>query len=162
MAVEIERKFLLANDDWRAQISQSRNMKQGYLVDVVTENAKASVRIRLEEESANINIKSADIGITRQEFEYTIPLDEAEEMLRKLCHQPIIEKTRHIVEHGGYTWEIDEFSGDNAGLIVAEIELSSVDEAFPSADWLGEEVSDDARYYNVNLTEHPYKHWDLD
>ena len=159
MAIEIERKFLLANDRWRQQVSATHTIRQGYLVDALKENATASVRVRIEDDRADINIKRAVIGVQREEYEYPIPLHEAEEMLRRLCHQPCIEKQRHIVVYQGYKWEIDEFFGDNAGLIVAEIELKSENEAFSRLDWLGEEVSDDPRYYNVNLIAHPYTRW---
>ena len=159
MAIEIERKFLLANDHWRQQVSATHTIRQGYLVDALKENATASVRVRIEGERANINIKRAVIGVEREEYEYPVPLDEAAEMIERLCHRPCIEKQRHIVEYQGHKWEIDEFFGDNAGLIVAEIELASADEVFSRPDWLGEEVSDDPRYYNVNLVARPYRSW---
>ncbi len=159
MAIEIERKFLLANDHWRQQVSATHSIRQGYLVDALKENATASVRVRIEDERADINIKRAVIGVQREEYEYPIPLSEAEEMLERLCHLPCIEKQRHIVVYQGHKWEIDEFFGDNAGLIVAEIELKSENEPFSRPEWLGEEVSDDPRYYNVNLIAHPYTRW---
>jgi len=133
------------------------NMKiiQAYLAT----NESSSTRIRIQNDKANINIKSATLGITRSEFEYAIPVVDAQSMIDDLCIKPVIEKTRYIVKYMHHTWEIDVFSGDNQGLIVAEIELSSPDEAFEKPSWLGEEVSNDARYYNVCLVKTPYKTW---
>jgi len=119
----------------------------------------SSTRIRIQDDKANINIKSATLGITRTEFEYAIPVDDAQLMIDDLCIKPVIEKTRYIVKHMQHIWEIDVFSGDNEGLIVAEIELSSTDETFEKPSWIGEEVSNDARYYNVCLVKKPYKTW---
>ncbi len=155
MASEIERKFLLRDDRWRADADAGMVMRQGYLVGA----KQASVRVRISGERADLNIKGMTLGIERQEFEYAIPLAEAEELLDTLCERPLIEKTRYHVRHGEHTWEIDVFSGDNAGLVVAEIELCSVDEDFERPDWLGEDVSHDARYYNVCLVTHPFKDW---
>jgi len=155
MPIEIERKFLLANEDWRQDVLRSNRIRQGYLGKI----DKASVRIRVEGAKANINVKSATLGMRRMEYEYAIPLDEAEEMLQQLCEQPQIDKTRYIVELAGHTWEIDEFYGDNEGLLVAEIELGSEAEAFEKPEWAGEEVTEDPRYYNVNLIHHPYNLW---
>ena len=156
MAKEIEKKFLLKNAQWRESIQQSRQFIQGYLIG----SNKASVRVRLEGERAFINIKSATLDVTRDEYEYEIPPVDAKEMLENLCEKPLIEKIRHNVMHDGKRWEIDEFQQENAGLIVAEIELSSVDEKFSMPDWVGQEVSDDARYYNVCLVKQPYSSWD--
>ena len=155
MAVEIERKFLLKNNDWREQIESSNLIRQGYLAPLDT----SSVRVRIEGDKANINIKSATIGISRLEYEYEIPLKDAEQMLESLCPSPQIHKTRHIVMIGEHKWEIDEFYDDNEGLVVAEIELNDENESFDKPHWLGMEVSDDARYYNVNLIKHPYIGW---
>ncbi|MCF6211385.1 MAG: CYTH domain-containing protein [Gammaproteobacteria bacterium] len=155
MATEIERKFLLLNDSWRRDADAGISMRQGYLVGA----KRASVRVRVSGERAHLNIKSATLGVERQEYEYGIPLADAEELLDTLCERPLIEKTRYHVRHGKHTWEIDVFSGDNAGLVVAEIELDSADENFARPDWLGEEVSHDKRYYNVCLVTHPYKDW---
>ena len=154
MPSEIERKFLLASEDWRHSIRRSIPIRQGYLAE-----GNASVRVRVSGDEANLNIKSMTLGVSRLEYEYTIPLDEAHEMLDRLCRRPLIEKTRHLVESAGRTWEIDEFDGDNAGLVVAELELGSEDEAYERPDWLGVEVSDDPRYYNVRLVQHPYRDW---
>lgn len=155
MPVEIERKFLLANDDWRDEVLRSSRIRQGYLGQL----DKASVRIRVAGDRANINVKSATLGMRRMEYEYEIPLSEAEEMLDQLCEQPQVDKTRFIVERGSHVWEIDEFYADNAGLTVAEVELNSETEAFEKPVWLGEEVTEDPRYYNVNLIKHPFKNW---
>ena len=155
MGIEIERKFLLKNDNWRQQVIESRRISQGYL----TQNSgSSSVRVRLDGDQANINIKSRELAITRQEYEYSIPVDDAHTMLETLCDEAL-EKTRYIVEYQGHTWEIDEFFGKNAGLVVAEVELQQEDAEFAKAEWLGEEVSEDARYYNVNLISHPYSRW---
>lgn len=155
MAIEIERKFLLKNDNWKKQVLSSTVFKQGYL----SGSKKASVRVRIEGEQANINIKSMTLSITRQEYEYAIPLNDAQTMLDSLCDKPLVEKVRHIAKYKGHTWEIDEFSGDNQGLIVAEIELKDENEAFEIPEWIGEEVSEQQKYYNVNLIKHPYKNW---
>ncbi|NOX92819.1 MAG: CYTH domain-containing protein [Gammaproteobacteria bacterium] len=160
MSIEIERKFLLINDDWRAQADNGVVMRQGYLNSVSFDNEqKSSVRVRIAGEQANLNIKGATLGITRQEYEYPIPLADAHELLDTLADGPLIEKTRYHVQHGAHTWEIDVFSGDNQGLVVAEIELASEDEVFARPSWLGEEVSADTRYYNVCLVKHPWKNW---
>ena len=155
MATEIERKFLVLNDDWRGIVESDMQIIQAYLAS----NEFSSTRIRIQGDKANINIKSATLGITRTEFEYAIPVDDAQLMIDDLCIKPVIEKTRYIVKHMQHRWEIDVFSGDNRGLIVAEIELSSPDETFEKPSWIGEEVSNDARYYNVCLVKTPYKTW---
>ncbi len=155
MAIEIEHKFLLANETWREQISHSVIYKQGYL----TSQATSSIRVRISDKQAWLNIKSATIGTQRSEYEYEIPLSDAHEILDSLCSKPVIEKTRHLVTHENHQWEIDEFTGENAGLIVAEIELKMADETFAKPDWLGEEVTQDVRYYNNNLAQIPYSQW---
>lgn len=155
MAIEIERKFLLKNNSWRQHITESNLIRQGYLAPLET----SSVRVRVEGDKANINVKSATVGITRLEFEYEIPMNDAIEMLDKLCPKPQVHKTRHLVKYGDHIWEIDEFYDENQGLLVAEIELKNVDEIFDRPDWLGEEVSNDTRYYNVNLVNKPYEKW---
>ncbi|EIM01418.1 CYTH domain protein [Rhodanobacter thiooxydans] len=161
MAIEIERKFLLANDDWRVAVERSESIAQGYLVGAQALRAglaHASVRVRLAGERAWLNVKAATAGIARAEFEYPIPVDEAKAMLATLC-DGVLEKTRHYVRVDGTVFEIDEFAGENAGLVVAEIELAAVDAAFPRPSWLGSEVSTQVRYYNVNLIAHPYRQW---
>ena len=155
MPTEIERKFLISNDSWRDSVSKQSYYRQGYLAN----SRKASVRIRVTNDTAHLNIKGMTLGVSRKEFEYEVPLAEALDMLDNLCAGPLIEKTRYFVEHGGHTWEIDVFEGDNAGLVVAEIELGAEDEAFELPPWVGEEVSHEERYYNVCLVTHPYKEW---
>ena len=155
MAKEIERKFLLASDAWRDEIDRSERMVQGYLND----QGPVSVRARVAGTQAWLNIKSRTLGISRDEFEYEIPLADAERMLDHLTTGPVIDKTRHFVRHGGLLWEIDEFHGENDGLIVAEVELEHVDQPFERPAWLGEEVSHEARYYNVSLVKKPYSQW---
>ena len=155
MAVEIERKYLVINDDWREGADQGTLFRQGYLLG----SEKSSVRVRIEGEQANLNIKSATLGIRRSEFEYPIPLADAEEMLNTLCEKTLIEKHRYHISYAGHLWEIDIFSGDNAGLVVAEVELEDENEAFSMPAWIGKEVSNDPRYYNVCLVKHPYKDW---
>jgi len=155
MPIEIERKFLLSNNEWRDEVKSAHRIRQGYMGEI----DKASVRIRVQGDKANINIKSATLAMRRMEYEYEIPLDEAVEMLDQLCKQPQVDKTRFIVEQGKHKWEIDEFYGNNEGLLIAEIELSDEAEVFEKPAWLGEEVTQDPRYYNVNLIKHPYKQW---
>ncbi len=155
MAIETERKFLLQNDDWRNAIRKSTIMRQGYL----NNEKDCSVRVRTTSDKAWLNIKSVTVGTQRHEFEYEIPLEDGNQILDTLSRKPLIEKTRHIVEIDGHVWEIDEFIADNAGLIVAEIELDDPDEPFEKPTWLGEEVTFDARYYNTKLSKSPYKTW---
>ncbi|MQM40182.1 Inorganic triphosphatase [wastewater metagenome] len=155
MAEEIERKFLVTGDTWRNAADAGQPMRQGYLGG----DAHASVRVRLAGVRAWLNIKGATLGVQRREYEYEIPAAEAREMLDHLCHRPLIEKTRYHVPVGGHTWEVDVFEGDNAGLVVAEVELASAEEAFTRPDWAGHEVSHLPRYYNVSLVRHPYRDW---
>ena len=155
MAIEIERKYLLLSDAWRAQVTRSQPMRQGYLTN---EPGSASVRVRVEGARATLNIKAAVAGAARAEYEYEIPRADGEAMFRTLCHGRI-DKTRHYVQHAGLTWEIDEFGGDCAGLVVAEVELSAEDEKISLPDWAGKEVTDQRRYYNHHLAKHPYRTW---
>lgn len=155
MATEIEHKFLLLNDQWRSQVERSERMTQGYLLA----QARSSVRLRIAGEVAHLNIKSATVGTARSEYEYPVPVEDAREMLTNLAEGPLIDKTRHYVRHGNHLWEIDEFHGDNDGLIVAEVELSEVGEVFEKPVWVGEDVSDDVRYYNSMLSKNSYKNW---
>jgi adenylate cyclase len=155
VASEIERKFLVLDDSWRTAGVRSIRMRQGYL----SEGYERSVRVRTENDRAFINIKSSDDGIHRLEYEYEIPLHDAEEILERIALRPLIEKTRYIVGHEGFEWEIDVFEGDNAGLVVAEVELPSADVRLPLPEWAGREVSDELRYYNVSLQKHPYCTW---
>jgi adenylate cyclase len=161
MAIEIERKFLLADDSWRTRVERSESMSQGYLVGAQAlrdGSARASVRVRSAGEQAWLNIKAARLGIERAEYEVPMPLADAQAILATLC-DGVLQKIRHHVTVDGALFEIDEFLGDNAGLVVAEIELPAVDAPFPRPPWLGQEVSALARYYNVNLIEHPYVRW---
>jgi adenylate cyclase len=154
MGVEIERKFLLQGDAWRG-LGQAVLLRQGYLSSA----RERVVRVRIEGEQAMLTIKGANVGATRGEWEYPIPLADAVELLDGLCEQPLIEKVRHRIEHAGMVWEVDEFLGANAGLVVAEIELASEDQPFDKPDWIGAEVSGDVRYYNANLIRHPFSQW---
>jgi adenylate cyclase len=154
MGIEIERKFLLKGDGWRG-LGQPTVMRQGYLVA----DPVRTVRVRIEGERAVITIKSKSTGASRGEWEYEIPVPDAAELLERLCEQPLVEKVRHRIAHAGHTWEVDEFQGENAGLLVAEIELGSEDEAFEKPDWIGQEVTGDKRYYNSSLIRLPYSKW---
>jgi adenylate cyclase len=156
MAIEIEHKFLIKNSSWRQHINSSVGYRQGYM----TTESNVSVRVRISDDKAWLNIKSAVKGSQRDEYEYQIPLPDGHEMINNLCRKPLIEKTRHFIKIDQHTWEIDEFEGDNAGLIVAEIELSRADETFSQPQWLGDEVTDDIRYYNNSLSLKPYKNWE--
>jgi len=160
MATEIERKFLVRSDDWKATADAGTRYRQGYLTGMPGESGlRSSVRVRVAGDRAELNIKSAELGIRRLEYQYGIPLSDAEEMLDRLCIGHAVEKIRHHVTVGAHVWEIDVFSGENDGLVIAEIELEREDEPFERPDWLGEEVSDDPRYYNVYLAAHPYRTW---
>lgn len=161
MAIEIERKFLLAGDGWRAAAHTVVPMAQGYLNDLAIVDSGAmqtSVRVRIEGDAAFLNIKSREAGPSRQEFDYAIPVADARALLA-LCVGGKIDKRRHYVDHAGHLWEIDEFLGDNAGLVVAEIELAGVDEAFARPEWLGREATHAQRYYNLALASRPYSQW---
>ena len=155
MAIEIEHKFLLLNDDWRELVVKSVIFRQGYLNSLPT----SSIRIRVSDKTAWLNIKSTTIGNQRNEYEYEIPLIDANEIIELLCSKPVIEKTRHYVTIDEHTWEIDEFHGDNQGLIVAEIEIETVTTKFTPPSWIGDEVTQDLRYYNNNLAHTPYSKW---
>ena len=163
MPIEIERKFLLADESWRASVESSEPIAQGYLVGAHAlreGHARASVRARLAGDTAWLNIKAAEPGIARTEFDYPIPVADARTLLACLC-DGVLEKVRHHVRVDGVLFEVDEFNGDNHGLIVAEVELPAIDAAFPRPSWLGREVSTLTRYYNVNLIAHPYRQWSL-
>ncbi len=153
MAQEIERKFLVKGDGWRDPTNATR-YRQGYLS---TDKAR-TVRVRTAGDKAYLTIKGATEGVSRAEFEYPIPLDDANQLLG-LCHRPLIEKDRYLIPYGDHEWEVDEFFGDNEGLVVAEVELESEDQPFERPDWVGPEVSDDPRYFNASLVAHPYREW---
>lgn len=152
MGKEIERKFLVAAD-WKPS-GPGKRIVQGYLSDA----PKSTVRVRIADGRGYITVKGETKGIERSEFEYEIPLEDAEEMLT-FCAMPPIEKYRHEEYFNGRKWEIDIFCGENAPLVLAEIELSAQDEKFCAPTWLGKEVSDDPRYYNSNLSHSPYSAW---
>ncbi len=156
MPVEIERKFLVTGDAWRRDVSRSEPMAQGYLAG--PPSSRGSVRVRVAGDEAWLNIKSATLGVERDEYEYAIPYADASRILATLCGERV-EKIRHHVAAGPHVFEVDEFLGDNAGLVVAEIELSHADEPFERPAWLGREVTALARYYNLNLASHPYSRW---
>ena len=192
MGIEIERKFLVVGERWRAQANRRVAMDQGYLSG---EGGRSSFRVRTQGRAAEsecpvdihsgerpatdgragglslppefrhgwqwearLNIKAAVVGHTRAEYDYGIPVADAREILDKLCVGRLT-KTRHYIEFAGHTWEVDEFLGDNQGLVVAELELDTADAVFERPDWLGAEVTDDRRYYNHHLALHPYKTW---
>ena len=157
MATEIERKFLVGDDRWRATADAGTPLRQGYLCEV----PERTVRVRTAGDRAFLTIKGKTVGASRSEFEYAIPVADAEALLT-LCVPPLIEKTRYRVAHASHIWEIDVFAGANAGLILAEVELRTEAEAVALPDWAGTEVTTDPRYYNVHLRAHPYRTWQSD
>lgn len=162
MAREIERKFLVKSDEWKALAFQQTHFAQGYLNDISDVSAKSSVRVRIEGEKANMNIKSLEIGLSRDEYEYDIPLEDGHKILQTLAVGPVIEKIRYLVNVGQHTWEIDEFLGANQGLVVAEVEMASEDEQIEIPNWSAKEVTNIARYYNVSLSKFPFSVWSAD
>lgn len=154
MAKEIERKFLVTGEAWRAMARGTR-YRQGYLSTV----KERTVRVRTIDDKGFLTVKGVSVGATRSEYEYEIPAADADEMLDDLCEKPIIEKDRYKIPIGDVTWEVDEFLGVNDGLIVAEIELLSEDQSFPKPDWIGDEVTGDPRYFNANLIARPFSTW---
>ena len=154
MEYEIERKFLVTSDEYR-RLSDGEDYKQGYL----NSDKERVIRVRTKSSSAYLTIKTLQKDLIRKEFEYEIPLDHANYLLENVCERPIIEKTRYHIHHGDHIWEVDEFHGENDGLIIAEVELGSADEEVLLPDWIGKEVSDDWRYYNSNLLQNPFKNW---
>ena len=154
MGREIERKFLVRSADWHREATSARPLRQGYLAI----DDGNTVRVRTDGQYAWLTIKGRGEGITRPEFEYEIPVADAAALLA-LCRGRLVEKTRHLIPAGALCWEIDEFAGDNAGLVVAEIELPDEDTPVPQPAWLGEEVTADPRYLNANLAVHPFARW---
>jgi len=154
MPLEIEHKFLVKSNDYRVG-AQAKVIRQGFL----NLDKNRLVRVRLSGDKAYITVKGPDKGNRRLEFEYPVPPDEAVIMLDELCQKPLIEKTRYYASFQGFTWEVDEFTGDNEGLVVAEIELEYEGQEFPRPGWLGREVSGENRYYNASLVNYPYKSW---
>lgn len=163
MATEIERKFLVKGDEWRSLATKGTVYRQGYL----STKKDCSVRVRLVGDRGYLTIKGLTQGFSRAEYEYVIPAEDAQEMLNNLCiseasregYRPLIEKTRYKIEYAGLTWEVDEFVGENQGLIIAEVELTDENHTLELPDWVGKEVSDNPRYYNVNLAQNPYRQW---
>lgn len=154
MGIEIERKFLVLGEEWKT-LAQPVLMRQAYL----SSTPERVVRVRIENDSAYLTIKGRSAGISRSEWEYAIPLHEAQELIDQLCEQPVIEKQRYRIPFGEHIWEVDEFFGENVGLCVAEVELRCEQEPFLRPTWVGEEVSDDHRYANAQLFKHPYSRW---
>jgi adenylate cyclase len=161
MAIEIERKFLVNGEAWRPlagissrSLSQGTLYRQGYIA-----SGSRTVRVRVAGDQAYLTIKGASIGISRSEYEYSIPLSDAIEMLESLCDRPLIEKIRYKIPWQDRLWEIDEFLGENQGLILAEVELSDSNQSISLPDWVGQEVSTDPRYFNSNLAKHPFQNW---
>lgn len=152
MGIEIERKFLVLGDEWRA--APAVYFSQGYL----NRDKARTVRVRIAGNEAFLTIKGQSFGATRAEFEYPIPVWDARELLA-LCEQPLIEKNRRKILHEGFFWEVDEFLGENLGLVVAEIELPTEDTVFALPEWIGEEVTSDERYFNSNLSRNPFLRW---
>ena len=154
MAEEIERKFLVAGATWKDRATGTL-IRQGYLSNA----EERTVRVRIAGREAFLTVKGPSRGVTRTEFEYPIPLDDAESMLAALCERPFIEKTRWVVAFAGFTWEVDEFHGENAGLVVAEVELPTAETKPELPPWAREEVSSDPRYFNSNLAKKPFTTW---
>jgi adenylate cyclase len=155
MGTEIERKYLVVGDSWRAEAVASTRIVQGYLAST----DRCTVRVRVKGEKAFITVKGSTRGISRSEFEYLVPVDDAQAMLDEMAQGPVIDKVRHRIPVGEHEWELDVFAGANAGLVMAEVELSDPTESFELPTWVGAEVSDDPRYYNVNLATNPYSQW---
>ena len=154
MAKEIERKFLVVGDEWKRGVT-GVSYRQGYLSTV----KERTVRVRTVGDKGFLTIKGVTVGVTRSEFEYSIPTADANALLNDLCEKPLIEKTRFKVQHAGLTWEIDEFFGENQGLVVAEVELKDEHQAIERPSWVGAEVSGDPRYFNSNLIKTPFSQW---
>lgn len=155
MGLEIERKFLVRDDSWRNQADEGVYYRQGYLAS----DEHSGIRVSLSANKAWLTIKKAVSPLRRMEYEYGIPRQDAHELLDNMCQDSIIEKHRYRVKHAGHVWEVDVFEGSNAGLVVAEVELSDEQEDFETPSWLGKEISDDPRYYAMNLARLPYPAW---
>jgi len=154
MGIEIERKFLVKDDSWRLS-ARGKKYHQGYL----NSNKDRTVRVRTIDDKGYLTIKGIAKGAVRVEYEYEIPVAEARAMLDELCEKPIIEKSRYKIEYQGHVWEVDEFYGENQGLIIAEVELDTEDQKFAKPEWVGDEVTGDSKYFNSNLIHHPYRQW---
>jgi adenylate cyclase len=155
VAIEVERKFLVEGSAWRDAAGAGTRLRQGYLS---TDKARV-VRVRTENTRGTVTIKGQTRGVSRLEFEYVIPYVDATRLLDELCLRPLLEKTRYRIPVGGLTWEVDEFHGDNDGLVVAEVELADPAQAIVRPEWCGAEVSGDPRYFNSNLIARPYRTW---
>ena len=154
MGREIERKFLVKGDSWRGQ-AQGKRYRQGYLSTV----KERTVRVRTIGDQGFITVKGISVGASRSEYEYEIPVADANEMLDRLCERPLIEKTRYKIPQDSVVWEVDEFEGDNRGLITAEVELKDENQKVSLPDWIGQEVTGDPRYFNSNLVAKPFTKW---
>jgi len=154
MGKEIERKFLVSGEAWRS-LGEGIRYRQGYLSTV----KERTVRVRTIGDKGYLTIKGVTQGFTRVEYEYEIPIEDANAQLDDLCERPLIDKVRYKIPYGDHTWEVDEFFAENAGLVIAEVELESEDQPFEKPEWIGEEVSDDSRYFNANLIANPYQQW---
>lgn len=154
MPLEIERKFLVKNQSFK-QLGTAVHIHQGFL----NTDKERVVRVRIQGKLAFLTVKGSSKGIARAEYEYRIPVEDAKYMLENLCIKPTIEKYRYRINVEGFTWEVDEFMGENKGLVIAEIELEKTGQQFPKPEWIGEEVTSDTRYYNANLVKNPYRNW---
>jgi adenylate cyclase len=154
LPLEIERKFLVKGNAWR-QLVNGIHFKQGY----ISTHKNHTVRIRIAEKKAYLTIKGKTVGAKRLEFEYKIPIDDGKELLNNLCHKPIIDKMRYTIQYKGLIWEVDEFHGENKGLILAEVELQQEDQKVELPEWIGKEVTGNPKYYNANLVINPYSKW---
>ncbi|MEM7183319.1 MAG: CYTH domain-containing protein [Spirochaetota bacterium] len=154
MGLEIERKFLLKTTEPLQNLT-GLDIRQGYLADTLL----ANVRVRTKADKAYLTVKSKSVGLVRKEFEYEIPVQDAEEMLTQFCQKPLIEKTRYKLDYAGCTWEIDVFAGENTGLVLAEVELATAEDTLELPDWIDREVTQDKRFYNAYLAKHPYSQW---
>jgi adenylate cyclase len=155
MGIEVERKFLVSDESWRAEVTSSTRIVQGYIAQTST----ATVRVRVKGDRGFLTIKGVSVGVARSEYEYEVPVADALAMLDELAQGPVIDKVRHLVPVGAHIWEVDVFAGENAPLVMAEVELANADEAYVRPGWAGPEVSDDDRYFNVNLARTPYSTW---
>jgi adenylate cyclase len=155
MGIEIERKFLIKNNNWRSGNEPHTLYRQGY----ISIGSESVVRVRIVGQTGTLTVKGKSDGAQRKEFEYEIPLSDANELLNEICLKPIIEKYRYKIDYDKLIWEVDEFIGDNSGLILAEVELQDVHQDVALPDWVGEEVTEDQKYYNSNLVKNPYKNW---
>lgn len=155
MGIETERKYLVKGDDWKKQ-GKGQFYQQGYL----SSHPDRTVRVRTAGNSGYLTIKGRTTGASRSEYEYPIPYPDAQEMLDQLCEKPIIKKIRYRIDYKGLVWEVDEFQGENRGLVVAEVELTDEQQLVVLPDWVDREVTAEARYYNANLVSHPFSQWD--